>query len=336
MINKIYFLGVIAFLKKILEKFGENSIDLAIADPPFFNVRNIAWDKQWKNVEEYLEWFFTWIPLVERVLKGTGSLLLFHNRFETLSKIQVLMDERTTLKYKNLIIWNKRFDGAKNKGYMDGYIEVENKRKYEQMAEYVVRYNTNEELSNEFILYYTFEDLHKIQDFLNKYRKENNYTLKDVNILWGHPENSGIAGHYMTDRTQPQFIIKEKYEILKNEWNIPLEYEELAGNYIYNHQKTHHSIWNYEIAKRIIVKVSGKKNKQFHITPKPIPLIKNILLHHSKKDNMVINLFSGSGNVEYACKEMERNVLGCDNFKEFVDYGNSRLINTQTKISDFS
>ena len=52
--NEIYNLDCIKYLKNIKEK----EIDCIILDPPYYNVVNEKWDKQWKKMEEYLTYIW--------------------------------------------------------------------------------------------------------------------------------------------------------------------------------------------------------------------------------------------------------------------------------------
>jgi len=66
-------------------------------------------------------------------------------------------------------------------------------------------------------------------------------------------------------------FVRQEYEDLRQEYeDLRQEYEDLR--YTFNNQKTHHSVWNYEIAE-----------KQGHVTPKPVPLIENIIYHSKQR-----------------------------------------------------
>ena len=43
---------------KYMERLKEQNIkvDCIVLDPPYFNVVNEKWDKEWKSLEEYLNW----------------------------------------------------------------------------------------------------------------------------------------------------------------------------------------------------------------------------------------------------------------------------------------
>lgn len=57
-----------------------------------------------------------------------------------------------------------------------------------------------------------------------------------------------------------------------------------------------------------------------HPHQKPIKLIKKLLDFCSKKGYIVFDPFLGSGTTIYACKDMNRNYLGCELSKEYYDY----------------
>ena len=39
---------------EILTSLPENSVDVVIADPPYFEIIGEKWDRQWKDEDEYL------------------------------------------------------------------------------------------------------------------------------------------------------------------------------------------------------------------------------------------------------------------------------------------
>ena len=59
------------------EKIENESIDLIIADPPYFKVIGEKWDYLWRTEEDYLEWSKKWIAEASRVLRKGGSFYLF-------------------------------------------------------------------------------------------------------------------------------------------------------------------------------------------------------------------------------------------------------------------
>ena len=93
--------------------------------------------------------------------------------------------------------------------------------------------------------------------------------------------------------------------------------------FTFNNQKTHHSVWNYDI-----------ENKIGHTTPKPLDLIKNIILHSSNEGQIVLDCFMGSGTTALACKELNRRYIGFEISPEYCKIISKRL--SQQTLSNLS
>lgn len=52
-----------------LGQFKNESIDLVIADPPYWKVINQKWDYKWRTEEDYILWSKRWCAEMYRVLK---------------------------------------------------------------------------------------------------------------------------------------------------------------------------------------------------------------------------------------------------------------------------
>ena len=55
-----------------LPKFSSESAQAVIADPPYYNVLKEAWDIQWGQQADYLEWCDIWISQCMRILRDDG------------------------------------------------------------------------------------------------------------------------------------------------------------------------------------------------------------------------------------------------------------------------
>ena len=259
-LNKILYGDCTELMKDIPDKY----INLIIADPPY-NIGKAKWDK----IDKYIEWCGTWIIEYQRLLKDNGSFYLFHNDMMQLKDIMIWIEKNTNFIFKQFIIWNKKFKGSKNEGYLQGYIESNLNRNYQKFAEY--------------ILFYTFQDetgltkimgncVYPIRDYIRNeiLRAKGKINLKQINNILGTADSGGgIASAVLSlDKTVPAFITKKHYlklrEWLNNDCNneyLREEYEDLR--YTFNNQKTHHSVWNYEISNL----------KEEHLTSKPKNLI---------------------------------------------------------------
>lgn len=66
-------------------------------------------------------------------------------------------------------------------------------------------------------------------------------------------------------------------------------------------------------------KINGKVQKMEHLTPKPFDLVERIIKASSKKNDLVLDCFVGSGTTAIVAKKLGRNFICSDNNKKFVD-----------------
>ena len=85
--NILYNEDCISYMKKLLNE----SINLTIADPPYYKVVHEKWDNAWRSEEEYLDWINKWMNEVARVSKPTASLYIF-GYFRILCKIVPIVE----------------------------------------------------------------------------------------------------------------------------------------------------------------------------------------------------------------------------------------------------
>lgn len=316
---------------KGLSKVPDKSIDLIVIDPPY-NIKKDSWD----DIKNYEEWIKKVILELQRVLKDNGSFYMFHSEMEVVADFMNFLKNETNFIFRQFIVWNKRFEGSPRKGFLDGYVVVENLRNYQQMAEY--------------ILYYTFQkdDLQlgetgifdEIRNYMDDERIKLGLQKRKINELLGVSTNGGgMACHYFSKGNKIWTLpTKEAFQRL-NEIGFNFDYEKLKkwrdtlfkdwkkyrdeNRFIFNNQKSHHSVWNYDIDKKI-----------GHCTPKPLDLIKNIILHSSKECQIVLDCFMGSGTTALACKELNRRYIGFEKDHEYCKIISKRL--SQQTLSNLS
>lgn len=317
---------------EVLKNIPSKSINLVLIDPPY-NIGKDKWDK-WDTVEEYVNFMGKVFLEIQRVLKDNGSFYFFHNDFLQIVELQNFINKNTKFEFKQLLVWNKRFNEASNKGFLDGYIEVEHLRNYQKMIEYC--------------LYYTFQDetgLNKVMLDVNNFKSLRNYakqiqdfiglSIKQINTILGHRKAEHFFYHSSTqwklcvEATYNELIkvfnidkyegfktyeqLRQEYEGLRQEYEkLRQEYEELR--YVYNNQKQHHSVMNYEIAK-----------KQGHITPKPVDLLEYLIKTSSNEGDIVLDCFMGSGSTGVAALRTNRRFIGIELDEKYFNIAVERL-----------
>lgn len=87
-----------------IKTLPDASIDLIATDPPYFGVKALDWDNQWKSEQEFLAWLERFVVEFCRVLKPNGSLYLFCS--SRLSSAVELMIQRH-MRVLSHIVWAK-------------------------------------------------------------------------------------------------------------------------------------------------------------------------------------------------------------------------------------
>ena len=265
-----------------LDKVKDKSVQLVCIDPPY-NIGKDDWDK----IDNYIDWLTEIIQKLELKLKDNGSFFIFHNDMEQIAELLISIKKNTRLKFRQMIVWNKRFDDSPKKGFLDGYVVKNDLHNWNKMAEY--------------ILFFTFDNYEKIL----KARKE-----KKLNQLVISEEikskTGGITGWYSNIEGGKNLPTRETIKPITK--HLGLTYDDIVPKF--HNLKTHHSVWNYDLAKR----------NNVHITPKPIDLLKNIILHTTDENDIVLDCFAGSGSIGTACKETKRQCIMIEKEEKYIEF----------------
>lgn len=106
-----------------LNKIPDKSVDLIIADPPYFKIHG-EFDFIWESVDEYIEWCKIWILECRRILKNTGSFYLWggigSKKGFALPKIAIWIEKNNIF---NLVNWITQRN-VRGYGNYKGYIQA--------------------------------------------------------------------------------------------------------------------------------------------------------------------------------------------------------------------
>lgn len=270
-----------------LQKVADKSIQLICIDPPY-NINKDEWD----NIDNYVEWLTNIVVLLETKLKNSGSFFIFHNEMETIAELILSIRQNTKLKLKQMITWNKRFNESRQKGYLDGYVVKNDMHMFNKMCEY--------------ILFYTFEN----HELIRQTRKEKNVPQLTISreIL---SRTGGLTGWYSNIETGKNHPTKETMVPITK--HLGLEYDDVVPKF--RNQKTSHSVWNYDMAKR----------NKVHITPKPIDLLENIIKHTTDEGDLMLDCFAGSGSFGKAAQNTNRNCILIEKEQKYCAFIQSEL-----------
>lgn len=266
----------------MLDIVENKSIQTVIIDPPY-NINKAEWD----TIPNYIKWLTEIIQKLETKLRDNGSFFIFHNDMEQIAELMVSIKANTRLVFRQMIVWNKRFDGSSKKGFLDGYVVKTDMHNWNKMAEY--------------ILFYTFDNSHKLLETRMKLQIPQMTISQEIKSKTG-----GMTGWYSNLEKGKNLPTIETIVPIKK--HLGLDFDDIVPKF--NNLKIHHSIWNYDIAKR----------NDIHITPKPIDLLENIILHTTDENDLVLDCFGGSGSTGKACINTKRRCVLIEKNEAYCDY----------------
>ncbi|MBD1383645.1 site-specific DNA-methyltransferase [Mucilaginibacter rigui] len=257
-----------------LKKVESSSVDLVIADPPYWKVIGEKWDYQWRTEHDYVKWANTWIEEVSRVLRFGGTFYLF-GYFRTLALL-VPYFEKAGLELRQQILVDKGIRSVGGRAT----------RNYKLFP------NTTES-----ILFIIKDNKKFIKPYLKDFQSKKKLTAKEINEALGVKSNGGgMWSIYTGKNVCEQFPTKELWMKLQGVLEFDLNYEKVAQTF--NPQMGLTDVWR---------DIDFYKEDRVHPTQKPLPLIKRLIQASSNEGDLVLDPFAGSGSTVIAAKQLNRN-----------------------------
>mgnify|MGYP001440188937 FL=1 len=102
-----------------LSELENESVDLVVVDPPYFEIVKNDWDNQWESEQDYLEWCSAWTAECFRVLKPGGCFYVWGTtKTDTFLKYKLgVLNEMDDAHYQNWIIWAYDWGGRTKKKF---------------------------------------------------------------------------------------------------------------------------------------------------------------------------------------------------------------------------
>lgn len=270
-----------------MKKLKDNSVDLIIADPPYWKVVNEKWDYKWKTEQDYIEWSIQWMTEASRVLRLGGSFYLF-GYFRTLALLVPHFDDMG-LELRQQIILDKGMKSVSGRAT----------KKYRMFP------NVTESC-----LFIIKDNKQFVKPFLKSHQAKLGLTSKEINEGLGVKSNGGgMWSIYTGKNICEQFPTKELWEKLSNVLKFDLPYESVA--------QTYHPIMGITDVWRDI---DFYAEDRVHPTQKPIPLIKRLIEASSNEGDLVMDPFAGSGSTAVSSILMGRQFITFE-----LDDGYSKL-----------
>ena len=102
-----------------LKSLEDNSVDMVLVDPPYFQIVKNSWDNQWPTEAAYLEWCKEWTSEALRVLKPNRCLYVWGTtKTDTFLRYKLnVLNSFSDLHYQNWIIWSYDWGGRTKKTF---------------------------------------------------------------------------------------------------------------------------------------------------------------------------------------------------------------------------
>ena len=296
--NRIYNMDCITGMSQYIP---DETIDLIIADPPYFKVIGEEWDYQWRTEEDYLEWTKLWISEASRTLRKGGTFFLF-GYFRMLSRMLPILED-AGFELRQQIIINKGIKAVSGRA-------TKNYKIFPNVTESIL---------------FLYKDAKPfVKDLLKKRQKELGYSAKYINEQLGVKSNGGgMWSIYTGKNICKQLPTEELWNKLQEILQFQYPYSKLCQTY--NTQMGLTDVWDdidfYEEKGRI------------HPTQKPQKVIDRLILASSNPGDIILDPFMGGGSTAVSCINNNRQYLGFELDEDYYVKSLQRLAHTQKNRS---
>ena len=268
-----------------LKDIESETIDLVVADPPYWKVIGEKWDYEWRTEKDYVDWSIKWITETTRTLRKGGSFYLF-GYFRTLALLVPYFDE-LGLELRQQIVIDKGMRSVSGRATKN----------------YKLFPNTTESA-----LFIIKDSKPFIRQFLKERQEVLKLTSKEINERLGVKSNGGgMWSIYTGKNICEQVPTLELWTKLQEILEFDLPYQAIAQTY--NPQMGLTDVWR---------DIDFYSEERYHPTQKPLKLIKRLLIASSNANDVVLDPFGGSGSTMISCLQTNRQFITIE--KDFEYY----------------
>jgi site-specific DNA-methyltransferase (adenine-specific) len=161
------------------------------------------------------------------------------------------------------------------------------------------------------------------------------FQFKDL-ITWKKNRGIGMRKGWLYTREECMWFVKDntqfiwnkeaQYSTEKRPWNVYKKGGKMVNKSEY---KRFTNVWTdiNEVGFGSCPKNYKSERWKFkHFTPKPIEAIERIINAHTKKNDLVLDCFLGSGTTAMACKNLNRKFIGIELEEEYCKIARQRLL----------
>ena len=305
----------------------DKSVQLIIADPPYFEVKG-DFDFVWKSFDEYLIDVEKWAIECKRLLADNGTLF-WYGMDRKIAYAQIIFDKHFEL--LGTLVWEK--PSIAN--------EWDTRRTFpERGQERILMYSNEigmtglEMITEEYIKPRNPFSLYLIDQF-----KKAKVTVKEIAKLFPS-RTGGLTGCVSNWLNGDNVITEEQYltirEYLNNEY-LRKEYEDLRKEYedLRKEYEDKRRPFNNYLGLTDVLRFSRVHNAM-HPTQKPEDLTRALILTCSRPNDLVVVPFAGSGTECAMAVKEGRKTIGFEIAEKHAKMSNDRVQNILRNPSLFA
>ena len=315
---------------EVMRSMADSSVDAVVTDPPYFKVKDEAWDHAWDTPAKFLAWFDQLAEQWARVLKPNGTMYVFASP-RMASRVEVKLAERFDI--LNSIVWDKGQHGTSIRCSKEG---LRSFLPFSERIMFAQHYGADNAAKGEAGYVRKCDELRgflfePLRAYLAGEWERAGLIARDANAATG----TQMAGHWFThiqwalptakhyatlqayaNRNGGEYLRRE-YEYLRREYeDLRREYEDLRRPFNITADDQFGDVWRFDTPANF----EGR-----HVCEKPVPLLQHILNASTKPGALVLDCFAGSASTGHACLSLGRRFLGIELSPDWVQRGSARL-----------
>jgi adenine-specific DNA-methyltransferase len=289
----------------VLPTIAPDSVDVLLTDPPYFQVKDEEWDRQWKQRDEFLTWLGRVVDAAAPALRPSASVWVFASAALTSTvELEVVAPRFRVL---NSVRWVKT-DSAHNKA------EIAARRRYPAAWEGILFAEPRDGAVSPLAAYIRAE------------RIRAGWSTNDLEVALGYVETrrpgigTRLCGRWEEGASIPSADAYHRMRDVLNDRGggdyLRREYEDLRRPFNLTRAVHLTDTWEYR-------PVQGYPGK--HPCEKPIVMLSDMICVSSKPGALILDPFVGSGSTLRAAKDTGRRAIGIEMDERWCEHAARRL-----------
>jgi site-specific DNA-methyltransferase (adenine-specific) len=314
-------------------------VNTIMADPPYYNVLDEAWDRQWATASAFIAWLGECADQWKNALTANGSLYCFASPQQA-ARVEVMISDRfrvlNSIRWVKAAGWHQKAELAALRSFLSPWEACVFAEQFG--ADGSALQGSGYDSACADLRAGVFEPLRL---YLATERDAAGITNRQVDA---HLGTSGMAGHYFSGSqwalpTEPVYKalrslfndgqpdkhlrreykhLRREYEDLRREYeDLRREYEDLRRPFTISTRDQALDVWNFATHD------SGGASR--HPAAKPEAMLRHMVETSTRKGTTVLDPFMGSGTTLRAAKDLGRKAIGIEIDEAYCEIAAKRM-----------